>query len=380
MRMKSLLVAAAAAVTTSMLAMASPAHADGAVDGGSNGNGYNLQAVDVVVKGGPGDPVPSGNFKVSVPPKCWWSAMDNHMGMSYFVDYMNRKAKEEGGPDAPPYDVDNPNMMADYWDYLTSVTNGSFAFVRAQYPSDAYVMKILKEEAAGRPHTWYQVQSQPKVNCVDEGFIDKKGTYPPEYHADWDTGSYGVAYQAFPNGTPPPPPLVDVEDVVEEVWDFAAQQLGGPELDRNPKIQGAGGSTLVNLPTWFWVQNVREALADDGEIHLEVSIPGTNVAATLDATTEGLQVTSPAGATQCSVEQAKTAWSALFNDDSACTIGFSRANRDGWPVTASVTWTGTWEGTQQNGERVGGALQTLTPSTTTNVPVAESQALVNRVQ
>lgn len=350
-------VTVAAGVFVVVMTVGSPAAADYAGDD-STGNQFGLQAVSVTVTGGEGDPVvtSSGSLTVHVPPTCWWEPF-NLENMSYADGIEDPTA---------------PGAMAKYIDWLAKAQHSYSLFSRLGHPSKEDMQRVADAERSGTDYTWYSLHSAEGVNCADEGFVPSGGQGPE------GVGAVPLAYRAFPTGTPPDPPLVDVEDVVEMVWDQAAAEVAGPALDRNPKIDAAGGSTLVNLATWFWVQNVQEALASDGKIHLEVSIPGTPVQATLDAATEGVQVTSPAGATECSVRAAKTEWSPSASEDSACTLAFNRANRAGWTVTAQTTWTGSWTGTDHNGS-TSGELEALTPSASIVVPVAESQALVDDV-
>ena len=91
-----------------------------------------------------------------------------------------------------------------------------------------------------------------------------------------------------------------------------------------------------------------------------------------------VDITSPAGATSCPIEQAKTSYAPGASDGDACTVAFAKGNHAGWPVTSSIVWTGGWEGVQANGQTESGDLS-VSRSSTTDVPVSESQALVRRV-
>lgn len=341
----------ATVVTASVVAIAPAAHAD--QYGSTSGDGFGLQAVTVTVRGGAGDPVSGGTLSVSVPPMCWWEPF-NLENLGFFdidpsdPDYMSQFLSNDG----------------------TSNAGGSFAASDMGWPSPGYMAAHT-----GPQWTWYVLSSAPGVNCADEGFTPSGGQGPEGWNPG--SGAMPVRYAAFQGA--PPPPAVDVDDVVEAVWDAASAEVEAPDLDRNPKAADLGGASLVNLPTWFWVRNVQGALAEDGRIHLEIALPGTPVQATLDAATDGVQVTSPAGAVQCSVPQATTHWSATAAATDACSFSFDRPNRGGWPVTAQTTWTGTWQGTDRNGP-TGGQLEALTTSATVDVPVAESQTLVTDVE
>lgn len=343
--------AAAALAWAVALVPALPAAAD-ISDTPGGGDSFGLQAVDVTVRGGPGDPISGGSVRVSVPPKCWWTQW-NMENLSY-------------------YDIDpsDPDYMAQYFEETVKNTSITFVPSRLSHPSAAY---LAAHE--GPDWTWYTLSSAPGVNCADEGFTPSGGNGPP----GWTTGGSNaipIAYAAYQAG--PPPPLVDLEDVVTEVWDQVAAQVEGPDLDRNPKAAALGEATLVNLPTWFWVRNVAGALADDGEIRLELSLPGTPLRAVLQAGTDGVQITSPAGARTCTVDEVRTQYAPGVPESSSCSFPFEQANRAGWQVTAQTTWTGSWSGTDRTGA-VGGTLRSLTPSATTVVPVVESQAVVDEV-
>ncbi|WP_304805406.1 hypothetical protein [Nocardioides sp.] len=340
------------ALAAAALVVTAPAPAQADVSGSGGNNSYGL-AVNVVVKGGPGDPVSGGSISISVPPKCWWVPFDTG-NFSYY----------------PEVDPNAPDAMAQYFEAASAATTITFVAWRLSIPSAGY---LASHQGPG--FSWYTLQSAPGVNCADEGYTPAGG-HGPEGWAP-GSGNIPVSYAAFP-GADPAPPLVDVEDVVEEVWDAASAEVLGPDLGRNPQIKAIDGATLVNLPTWFWVQNVEEALAGDGKIHLDVSIPGTPVRATLDAATDGVQVTSPVGANKCSVAEAMTEYSSGAGLGSACTVVFDRSNTAGWTVTGQTTWQGSWQGTDADGP-VGGTLQTLTPSASINVPVAQSEAIVTDV-
>ncbi len=351
MRNRFLSAAATAAVSVALglvIALSSPAPARAGAGSGSFGI-----AVHVVVKGGPGDPVPSGGITVTVPPKCWWVPF-NTANLSY-------------------YDIDPsaPDAMTQWVEATRKATSITFVPSLLTLPTQEYM-----HAHEGTQYTWYTLGSADGVNCSDEGFTPSGGSSP----GDWGvpgSGNFSISLAAF-IGADPAPPLVDVEDVVREVWDAASAQIEGPQLVRNPELGDFGGATMVNLPTWFWVENTEDALAGDGKIHLEVSIPGTPVRATLDAATDGVQVTSPAGDRDCTLDQATTAYAPGGNADAACTLEFLRPSAAGWTVTGRTTWQGSWEGVDNDGP-VGGALQTLSPTASIVVPVVQSQSVVTGV-
>ncbi|MFI7064650.1 hypothetical protein ACIBL3_26905 [Kribbella sp. NPDC050124] len=220
---------------------------------------------------------------------------------------------------------------------------------------------MTAESKAGKAYRWYKVECQEGVDPSLTGYTSLGGT------------AYGqriwLAYRAFLPGQVPEP-LIAVEDLAETLWDEAQQQILAPTLDRNPKMTGTNAATVVNLPTWFWVTNPGNSLADDGTLTLTASVPGTPVNMTLVARSSDVSITSVAGSNTCPVAQAKYAYGAGKSDANACTVTFDRANA-GWPVTATVTWTANWTGNDGTGPQTGTA--SLTRSTTINVPVVEVQ-------
>lgn len=334
--------------------MVRPAQADplGTPDGG----GYGIAVSAVITGAGPGDPIPSGPITVSVPPVCWWVPVDG----------------EEAFPGWSTVDPDRGNQFETWYIELIRGYTITFAPARLFLPTTESFKDAMRRNIAGQDVTWYHLESAQGVNCADEGFTPSGGTLPPS----WGGGAAPISYLAVVGS--PPQPLVEVDDLVESVWDEASQALEAPDLDRNPKLRAEADAALVNLPTWFWAQNPEEALAGDGEIHLRVSVPGANVQATLDATTSGMTVDSPAGSVSCTVEQATMAYAPGVPDDSACAFGFDRPNREGWTVTSSVIWTGTWQGADHNGQH-GGELESQSHSATVVVPVLEQGSVVTEV-
>jgi hypothetical protein len=124
------------------------------------------------------------------------------------------------------------------------------------------------------------------------------------------------------------------------------------------------------------VTNPAKSLADDGLIDITASIPGSPVRTHLTAKTGDIAVSSDAGSTTCSPTQVQKAYTRGASDEGACTIPFERANRAGWDVRTMITWTGEWDGVDNDGPD-GGPLAPVTLVSDTNVPVSESQALVD---
>jgi len=179
-----------------------------------------------------------------------------------------------------------------------------------------------------------------------------------------------VTHRFFAGATPQP--LVDPEDLAQVARDYMA--IPDPVAERNPKLDIAGGSTLVSLPTWFWVTNPDAVGAATGGTRTIRAQAGP-VWAEVVAQTSGLSISSPAGGTSCPPDRAVRVYAPGADDSTGCTVAFEAASvryADGYPVDLSTSWSATWTGSGGTG----GVLPGLSRTVTTNVPVAESQALV----
>lgn len=318
--------------------MATPAQA-GVGDDPTNGGGGFKVSVQVVVTSDSGKVVQGGTRSISVPPKCWWEPAT--FGS---LDGVDTTSPEE----------------FDKW-LAENPLQGHAGAGNLARPSYEERQRIIAASKAGQAYRWYVVQCQEGVDPSLSGYTSLGGM------------AFGqrvpVSYRAFLPGEVPEP-LIAVEDLAETLWDEAQQGILAPTLDRNPKMAGTNAATVVNLPTWFWVTNPANSLADDGTLTLTASVPGTPVNMTLVAKSSDVAISSVAGSNTCPVAQAKYAYGAGKADSNACTVTFDRSNA-GWPVTATVTWTANWTGNDGTGPQTGTA--SLTRSTTVNVPVVEVQ-------
>jgi hypothetical protein len=354
--MKIKAAAVVAAVVSSAL-FATPAHADIGTDG--NASGYSLTVRDVVITSD-SPAVSSGTVSLAVPLKCWWEPMSVDSDLS------------------GEFDAGDTEAFQKFYDDMILQMRGHAAAGYFSLPDEDYVRSILKQEKAGGKFVWHRLAYQDGVDPVSECGVTSRGTVGDAYGAigAGDAVDYAipVSFRAFPQGAEPPV-TVDLDGLAQVLWDHADASIEAVELDRNPKIANGTGATLVNLATWFWVTNPGAALADDGKLTLQASVGSAQ--ATLRASTDGVTVTSPVGAKQCTVDQIRTEYATGASEASACTVEMTRAGR--WPVTATTTWGGTWEATQ-NGESESGDLEVIGRSSTVTVPVAESQALVDEVR
>jgi hypothetical protein len=161
-------------------------------------------------------------------------------------------------------------------------------------------------------------------------------TFEDQYWADHP-------WQYFPATQNPPVPPVPPE-LVREVA-IKSLTLPDPELDWNPKLKDNNG-TLVNLNTWFWLNNAPP--------HLDVRAAAGTSWATVTATFGGMDITAP-GEAPVSCANAGTPYAAGAKTTN-CGVAFSRASvslgaqasgvsgAEATPVTVKTRWTATWEG------------------------------------
>jgi hypothetical protein len=319
----------------SAVAFVNPADAAGGLEQSGDG-GYKI-GVHVTISGADAGRLgKGGGTTMSVQPSCWWRKYN---------------------PDIGGNDATTPEGFQKFYDESIPYLSGHAAAGRLSMPEYNEVKRVADAAKNGEHYTWYQLQCRDGVDPVKAGFTKSGGTYMGQ--------QIGIGWAAFPDGQIPEP-YVAPEDLATALWDYAQQGLTNPGIGRNPVIAANGGATLVNVPTWFWVNNPATSLADDGKIDLVATAGNTTV--TLKASSSGVDFTSPAGATSCTVDQAKQAWSTGKADAGACSISFEKSSA-GWPVTASISWSGRWDGN----DGTGGDLPVVFHSTTVNVPVVEVQ-------
>lgn len=345
MRLSTGLCALALTALTGFLAVP-PAAAAPSTGGENTDGGYGVGAVDVQLSGdfSPG-------LRASVPrppPLCWWEPI-----VGWQVDL----------------DASDPEAVKEYFETEIRPHLTGHAGAGALMYDTALFEKAIKAAKAGEEVTWYSLELSEELRTSPNASqrVVEAGCSRAAGGGEFSTY---IAWNFFTPSNPPPAPPVDPEMLAQ--YAYEVMDLVDPDLDWNPKIGALANSSLVNLPTWMWV--------DDTEAVGERSVTATagNVSATVTATTDGLSVTSPAGTTECDVEAARTAYADGTSEDSACTLAFDRASTgypQGFPVEASTVWQAEW--TSSAGE--GGTLENRSVGQTTYIPVAESQALVRKV-
>ena len=323
-----------------LLAVAAPASADrggggGEVDGGSVGASAEITVTGDVKGGGGG----GGSVTASAPAICWWEKAE--------------------------FDTSTVEAIA-----------AIFTFVGLPFDSAA-VAQIKKDIEDGKKLEWYVRKTREGAT---EAQIKEAGC------DDW-SGPYrglliGNTIRPFEPGNPPEP-IPDPKEMADVA--FKSIDLQEPTLDWNPKAKALGGGTLVNLPTWFWVTNPNEAVGNaDGERTVTATAAAGDAEVRVVVTTRAdkMQIASPGGAVTCSTDQARTAYSRGTAENSACTLDFQRSSaafEAGFPVQATVAWTASWVGTGPGVPAGEQQLNGVTLSSTTDVPVRESQAVVRDV-
>lgn len=172
---------------------------------------------------------------------------------------------------------------------------------------------------------------------------------------------------------PVPAPQADVDPAVLAQVAFEAMDLPHGVIRWNPTLEGSG-ATVVNTDTWVWVEGAPTTVS------VTAQVP-SGTSAQVDATLDHLNLTAP-GADPASCPDTGVAWTKGATSTS-CSIVFyhSSANQ---PVktgqtlpTATLTATGSWTATWFSSlDPTRTALPAQDLTTTTEIPVAEIQALV----
>ncbi|AYY15025.1 hypothetical protein EF847_22355 [Actinobacteria bacterium YIM 96077] len=282
-----------------------------------------------------GDTVPGGSSTetVSVPARCWWEPFADH------------------------------DTFRSFWQGALL----AFPPLILLLPSPDYVDRIEEEEDPD-DGMWYM------ANCIEFNIADFEkflGTCQ-----DWYPDACIPQVAVWWENTETEPPVV----IQPEELALAAQaklEIPSPEVDQNPKAAGTENTTLVNVDTGYWVTDPESVGGEDGTLTMRATIPETGTWVEVEAETNGLSISSPAGGTQCSPSEALNEWSP--GEDPACAVQFERASTthpDGFPVTAEAVWNTRWRGGIDGEQTDSGELDTITASETFNVPVAEVQSEV----
>ncbi len=274
--------------------------------------------------GSPGS-VGGGSVSVSVPAPCW------------MIAFMTGK---------------------EYYEYVTSGQQAADNYHYGENQSPGRGYELYKDDILGH---WYggmcSSANWPDQNDMDGFFayVDEFfATHPIEYVPDTQTPP-----------VPPVPPVLLREVAIKNLT------LPDPKLDWNPKRIGNQG-TLVNLDTWFWLDNAPTTLS--------VQAAAGGNAASVTATFNGMDISAP-GEAPLSCTGPGTRYTPTAHT-TTCALAFSRASSalgaEATPVTVKTTWTATWAA---NGVNQGPITPQPAPVTaTTNILVDEVQTLVTSVR
>lgn len=352
------LIAVSALAVASVLGTATSAHAgagDG-VDGQVNGDSANGKiAVSVSLTGsavGNGGTTTSGGpssgavTTVYTPPACFWDSLDGaYTGASMYQRLQDTPQSWVVGEEA--------NYMPSPADVEAHKNDDGVWYIIAPGPNSSIVgaghLRLAWDTITGTCMTHMRMAAGPGANGGQAGFL-----FVP-------AGSAPPAPQAAP---PTPEQLRDAA--------MAAMTLPVPVLGRNPAT-----TTLVYLPTWFWVPGAAFRTWD-----ITASAGEPVVSATVVAQPQSMVVSSAGGSSgACTPGQATTSWATGGSDAAACTIEFQRPSvgQPGLAFTANGTtsYTTSWTSRVAGAAGPGGPLAPVSRTGQTAVPVAETQALVN---
>ncbi|WP_279221358.1 hypothetical protein [Actinomyces lilanjuaniae] len=159
----------------------------------------------------------------------------------------------------------------------------------------------------------------------------------------------------------PPEPPVDGATLAAAAWD--AVDIPVPEVGHNPSL-GEGGATLVGWYTWVWA-------AGDTPTQVTATATAGPVTATVTATATGLDLSAPDAQVDC--HGFGTPWN-QGAEGTDCTVVFTRSSAHlggTTPLTTSVRYEVSYTATDGAAD----TLDTVTTTSTHDIPVAEVQTL-----
>ncbi|NDL58550.1 hypothetical protein [Phytoactinopolyspora mesophila] len=315
-------------------AISAPASADrdGYVDDDEN-TVEGTVTETVVVEG---DTIPGGSRTetMSIPARCWWNAFESD---------------EE---------------FLSWWFTIMMWFPGGWVFL----PDPDYIMEIY-EESDPKDGRWY------KARCVEDATLDDFETFLGSCQAWYPDACIPQLAVWWEDTESEPPVVIQPEELALAA--SALIEIPNPEVDQNPKAAGTENTTVVNIPTGYWVLDPDAVGGEDGLVEIRATIPETGTWVQVWASTDGLRISSPVGSTTCSPAEAVTAWTE--GTDPACAVVYERASTqypDGFPVTAETIWQTGWHGGIGDAETDSGDLDPISTEETFTVPVAEVQTIV----
>jgi len=330
-------------VLVALLWMPTAAQAD-LTGAGGDPSGYKVSvAINFTGNGVPGG---SETHSVSVHPSCWWQPADG--------DYKNMKA-----------------MLAWYLG-VTGPAGATTAGEIAEFGPLTAWQDAVTQEKAGAHLAWYLAHCDNPNDYTKFGISAQEGTDPVNGNGqNWQT----YLYHAFVDGEPIPEPLVPTAELARAADNELV--IPDPEVNWNPKV-GADASTLVGLPTWFWVREAAFLGDGNGELTVKASLDAhPDVWAKVVARTadDALTIHSAYGGNTCTRAEALVAYAGNPSAAGACTVTFSHSGPvSSVQATASTHWTASWTGSDGDG----GGLDDKFGHANAAVSVIEVQNIVTR--
>lgn len=226
-----------------------------------------------------------------------------------------------------------------------------YAYVRTVYPD---FMKYADTEG-----DWYA--SDCRADAPPEVVVEYVRTHPPRF---------------IEPGQPVPREDPHVDPVVLMRAARDAMVLPTGRIRWNPSMDGTG-ATVVNIPTFVWVENSTTA------VQVRAEIPETGTWAQIDASLAALTLTAEGGRQDKPCTDNGTPYTPGMTS-STCSITFTRstADPDASPgqvptttLTATASWTASWTSSVDPNPQ---GLTIPVTETTAEVPVAEIQTVVTR--
>ena len=250
-------------------------------------------------------------------------------------------------------------------EYATQLSSQSYQRALAQMPPE------------------YRSTPLPDWQQYADKDADHGGWYGPWCREGVDT-TYLLTYVAahppryFEASEPRPSEAIDIDPQALAEAAYEAMDLPRGTIRWNPSLHGTG-ATVVNLPTWVWVEDAARTATVRAQVD---SGPWAQVEAVIADVTVSAD---NADTTSCGTDLGVPWSSAQDTTGTTCQVVFHRSSanlptKPGQPhptatMTVSTTWTASWTSWL---DPTPVDLGTQTTTVSTEVPVAEIQTVVTR--
>ena len=285
------------------------------------------------------------------------SSVNKADGVSTISVGVSYTSVSNGGGGGAATSTTATGTVAPLCDYSSTATGADLAHdIRkppthpgAQVPKEKYPDW---EQHENEPGQWYYLNCHENRASSEEEYIKARD----------DAESRPAVW--VPDGEDPPAPEVDGETLAQAAWD--AVDIPTPSIGTNPAL-GDSGATVVGLDTWVWA---------DGDTPATVTATATAgpVTATVTATASGLSLSAPDSTPHCS--GFGTPWQpGMAEGSSDCTIVFGRASAHRASQTTPLRTSATYDVSYTATDGSSGALDPVTVTSTTELPVTEIQTV-----